>query len=237
MSTIQGIINKSVVNAEQQFERLGYVSTNFANYNTPGYRSIRFEQVLNENGYLSGVERTNHAPGAIQRTENELDVAIDGKGFIPVTSPEGDVAYTRCGSFRVNKDGYLMTNDNHLVGDGIQLPVNYKSLVIHSNGKVEIIKDESLESEVIGHIPIVDFKNPEGLKKGDNNKYYLTAESGEPVLIKEHSRLKQGNIETTNIDLYNEINTVLRLNASLLASFKVMKTINQMYTNALQLTQ
>lgn len=237
MTTLQGIINRGIVNAELQFEKMGYISTNVANYNTNGYKSVRFEQMLNEAGYLSGIERTDFSQGAIQRTERDFDVAIDGTGFIPVTSPTGDVTYTREGSFKVDKDGYIITNDGYLVGDGIQVPVNYDNIAIKENGDVEIYSNDGTQREYLGNIPLVNFKNPEGLKKSDNNKYYLTAESGEPVLIKNHTRFRQGNIEVTNIDILNEVNSILRLNASMLASFKVMQTINDMYSKALQLNQ
>jgi flagellar basal-body rod protein FlgG len=216
---------------------MGYVSTNVSNYNTNGYKAVRFEQMLDENGYLSGVERTDFSQGAIQRTARDFDVAIDGTGFIPVTSPNGDVTYTREGSFRVDKDGYLITNDGYLVGDGIQIPVVYDNLAIKSDGTVEIFSNDGTQRETLGNIPLVNFQNPEGLKKSDNNKYYLTAESGEPVLIKNHTKFKQGSIEVTNIDMINEVNTILRLNASMLASFKVMQTINDMYSKAIQLNQ
>lgn len=237
MTTIHGIINRGIVNAELQFEKMGYVSTNVSNYNTNGYKAVRFEQMLDENGYLSGVERTDFSPGAIQRTARDYDVAIDGVGFIPVTSPTGDVTYTREGSFKVDKDGYLITNDGYIVGDGIQVPINYDNIAIKSNGDVEIYSNDGTEREYLGTIPLVNFQNPEGLKKSDNNKYYLTAESGEPVLVKNHTKFKQGSIEVTNIDMVNEVNTILRLNASMLASFKVMQTVNDMYSKALQLGQ
>ena len=237
MTTIQGIINKGVVNSELQFEKMGYVSTNFSNYSTNGYKAVRFEQMLGENGYLTGVERTDFSPAAIQRTGRELDIAIDGMGFIPVTSPTGDVTYTREGSLKVDKNGYIVTNDGYLVGDGIQLPVTYDNLEIKPNGDVEVFSDDTNYRETLGNIPIVNFQNPEGLKKADNNKYYLTVESGEPVLLKNHSRMKQGYLEGTNIDVMADVNAMLRLNASMLASFKVMQTVNDMYSKALQLNQ
>ena len=237
MTTIQGIINKGVVNSELQFEKMGYVSTNFSNYSTNGYKAVRFEQMLGENGYLTGVERTDFSPAAIQRTGRELDIAIDGMGFIPVTSPTGDVTYTREGSLKVDKNGYIVTNDGYLVGDGIQLPVTYDNLEIKPNGDVEVFSDDTNYRETLGNIPIVNFQNPEGLKKADNNKYYLTVESGEPVLLKNHSRMKQGYLEGTNIDVMADVNAMLRLNASMLASFKVMQTINKMYDQAIQLGQ
>ena len=237
MTTLSGIINKGIINAEVQYKKMAYVATNAANYNTNGYRTVRFEQILDENGILTGVERTDFSPGSIQRTSRELDVAINGQGFIPVTSANGDVVYTREGVFKLNKDGFIVTNDNYLVGDGIQVPTNYDNLRIDKDGTVEIFSNDTNEKEVIGKIPLVNFLNPEGLKRADNNKYYLTAESGEPVLLKNHDRFKQGSLETTNIDLRDEINTMLRLNASMLASFKIMQTINDMYQKTIRLAQ
>ena len=237
MTTLHGIINRGIVNAELQFEKMGYISSNVSNYNTNGYKSVRFEQMLSESGYLSGIERTDFSQGAIQRTARDFDVAIDGVGFIPVTSPTGDVTYTREGSFMVNQDGYLITNDGYLVGDGIQIPVNYDNFAIRANGEVEVFSNDGTERETLGVIPLVNFQNPEGLKKSDNNKFYLTAESGEPVLLKNHNRIKQGSLEVTNIDILGEVNSILRLNASMLASFKVMETINDMYSKTLQLNQ
>ena len=237
MATLQGIINRGIVNAELQFEKMGYISSNVSNYNTNGYKAVRFEQMLSESGYLSGIERTDFTQGAVQRTARDFDLAIEGSGFIPVTSPTGDVTYTREGSFMVNKDGFLITNDGYLVGDGIQIPVNYDNFAIRPNGEVEVYSNDGTERETLGVIPLVNFQNPEGLKKADNNKYYLTAESGEPVLIKKHERFNQGSLEVTNIDILGEVNSILRLNASMLASFKVMETINDMYSKTLQLNQ
>ncbi len=237
MATLQGIINRGIINSELQFEKMGYISTNVSNYNTYGYKNVRFEQMLDEQGYLTGIERTDYSQGALQRTEREFDVAIDGPGFIPVTSKTGDVVYTREGSLKLDKDGYLITNDGYLIGDGIQIPVNYENLSISSNGDVEVFSNDGMNREYLGTIPLVNFKNPEGLKKTDNNKYYLTAESGEPILQKDHKKFKQGNIEMTNIDMMNEVNQIMRLNASMLASFKVMKTVNEMYSQTIQLNQ
>ena len=237
MTTLHGIINRGIVNAELQFEKMGYISSNVSNYNTNGYKAVRFEQMLSESGYLSGIERTDFTQGAIQRTARDFDLAIDGTGFIPVTSSTGEVTYTREGSFMVNQDGFLITNDGYLVGDGIQIPVNYDNFAIRANGDVEVFSNDGTERETLGVIPLVNFQNPEGLKKADNNKYYLTAESGEPVLIKNHERFKQGSLEVTNIDILGEVNSILRLNASMLASFKVMETINDMYSKTLQLNQ
>ena len=79
MTTLQGIINRGIVNVELQFEKMGYISTNVANYNTNGYKTVRFEQMLSETGYLTGVERTDFSQGAIQRTERDFGEDRQGR--------------------------------------------------------------------------------------------------------------------------------------------------------------
>ena len=100
MYSMQGIVRKSVNNVTTQFEKLGYVANNLANMNTRGYKSVSFEQMLTEDGYLIGAIRSDYKQGSVQVTSNPYDVAINGVGFIPVVSSEGQVAYTRDGAFK-----------------------------------------------------------------------------------------------------------------------------------------
>lgn len=237
MSSFQGLIRRTVLNTNTQFDRLGYVANNVANFNTTGYKAVRFEQVLDENGYLNGAVRTNYAPGSILQTQQVLDVAVDGTGFIPVTSKTGDVTYTREGSFKLDKNGYIITNDNCLVGDGIKIPANYSDLRIKPNGDVAIVPVEGEHEKIVGTIPLVNFQNPEGLKSTDNNKYLVTKDSGEPILLKNHKRFVQGSLERSNVNVFNQVNDVMRLNASMLASFKLMKAIDDMYNKSINIKQ
>lgn len=237
MASFQGLIRRNIINTNAQFERLGYVSSNVSNYNTTGYRAVRFEQVLDENGYLDGVVRRDFQPGASLRTDQTFDVAITGTGFIPVTSKTGDVTYTRDGSFKLDREGYLITNDNCLVGDGIKIPANYNDVRIKPNGEVTVISENGDPEKKIGTIPLVNFQNPEGLKATDNNKYIATNDSGEPVLVTNHQYIRQGALERPNINMYDQVNDVMRLNASMLASFKLMKTVDDMYNKAINMKQ
>lgn len=136
MQNLQGIIRRSTNNVTNQWERLGYIANDLANCNTIGYKGIRFEQMLQADGYLTGAVRTNYEQGSIRVTSNPFDVAIDGAGFIPVFSKNGEVAYTRDGSFKQGKDGYLMTNDDWIVGNGIKIPSNCYKFQIKPNGDV-----------------------------------------------------------------------------------------------------
>lgn len=237
MTTLQGLIRRGIINTNVQFERLGYISSNIGNLNTNAYKSVRFEQVLDENGYLDGEVRYDYKQGSFMRTERPLDVCLTGPGFIPVTSENGDVQYTRDGSFKLDKDGYIITNDGYLVGDGIKVPVNHEGLRIKENGTVIIIEKGHTQETVLGKIPVVQFQNPEGLKGVENNKVIATEQSGQPQLLKDHAYIAQGGLERSNTDYIGNINEVLRLNSSMIAGTRLIKVIDDMYQKSINLTQ
>ena len=237
MYNLQGLIRRNIVNANAQFEKLGYVTSNVSNYSTNAYKPVRFESMLDEDGYLSGELRTDFSQGSLRLTHRPLDIGIDGVGFIPVTSENGEVTYTRDGSLKVDKDGYLITNDGHIVGDGIKLPVNYYRIYIQKKGDVQCVYENGGKPEVIGRIPLVNFPNPEGLKLANGNKYIATQESGEPVLMKSQESIQQGYLEMSNTNVYDSVNDVLRLNASMIASAKLMKVVDDMYYKAINLDE
>ena len=237
MISLQAIIRRGVNNATSQFDRLGYVANNLANYNTNGYKSVRFEQMLKEDGYLNGALRTDYAQGSVRITSNPYDVAIQGVGFIPVVSPDGEVAYTRDGAFKQGKDGYLVTNDDWLVGEGIKIPTNCYKFEIKPNGEVYAYDNATAGGRKLGTIPIIRFDNPEGLEQADMNKMVPTADSGEPMLVKEHECFAQNNLENSNVNIYNNVNEMLRLNASMLASMRMMKVVDDMYNKAINIRE
>lgn len=237
MHNLQGIIRKSTNNVLNQWDRLGYVANDLANYNTHGYKSVRFEQMLNEDGYLTGAIRTDHKTGSIQVTSNPYDVAITGPGFIPVISPTGEVQYTRDGGFKQGKDGYLVTNDDWVVGEGIKLPTNCYKFTIKPNG--DVIAHDAVDSpgKKLGNIPLVQFDNPEGLEQGSLNKLKATIDSGDAKLVKNHEYFAQNNIENSNININDSVASMLRLNASMLASTRMMKVVDDMYNKSINIRE
>lgn len=237
MKNIQGIVTKSINNALTQFERLGYVGDNFANYSTNGYKSVRFEQMLSEDGYLTGAIRTDYAQGSVQITSNPYDIAITGDGFIPATSPTGEVQYTRDGSLKINKEGYLVSNDDWLIGAGIKIPSNTYKITIKKDGTITSMDSSQAPEKKIGVIPLVQFRNSEGLKQGDNNKLIPTEESGQPKLVKDHDYIAQYSLERSNTNVWNSASEILRLNASMIASMRMAKVIDSMYNKSINLRQ
>lgn len=237
MKNLQGIIRKNTNNVLNQWEKLGFVANNLANYNTRGYKGVRFEQMLKEDGYLTGAIRTDYSQGSIQITSNPYDIAINGQGYIPVFSKTGEVAYTRDGALKQGLDGYLVTSDDWIVGNGIKIPTNCYKFEIKPNGDVYSYDKAQGKGKKIGNIPLVRFANPEGLEQADMNKLRPTEESGEAVLVKDHNCIVQNNLENSNVSIMDSVSDMLRLNASMLASTRMMKVVDDMYNKSINIRE
>lgn len=234
---LQGLIRKSTLNVLTQYEKLGYSSENFANLNTNGYKAVKFEEVLNQHGFTEGVVRTNTKEGSFQITENPLDIAIKGSGYIPVTNTAGEIKYTRDGQFMLNKEGLLITTIGDIVGPGIKISADNAKVEIKPDGKVLTYKELTSEPVCVGEIPLVMFDNPEGLKEVGGNKYEVTEKSGEARLQLGHNKIAQYGVERSNVDVFGEVNEILRLNAQMLAQTSLMTVVDKMYEKAINLKQ
>ena len=236
MYSMQAVIRKNINNTTMQLERLGHISNNMANYSTVAYKSNQFEQLIRDDGCIDGAIRTNVAKGSIRVTANPYDIAIDGEGYIPVVSEDGEIQYTRDGSFKKGLGGYLVTSDDWMVGDGIKIPANSYKFEIRPNGDVYNYDKAGSLPEKIGTIPIVQFDCPEALEQGHNNKMVIT-ESGNPVIVKADQNIRQHALEVSNTNLYDEINNMMRMNTSVIASMNLMKIADQMYSRAITLRE
>ncbi len=237
MYNLQGIISKGTNNALVQFERFGQIANNLANVQTTGYTNVTFEQILKEDGYLTGAVKTNYTQGSIRITSDPYDVAIDGAGYIPVTSETGEVQYTRDGAFKQGKNGYLVTRDGWMVGEGIQIPTNCFKFEIKKNGEVFAYDERGDKPKKIGTIPLVRFDNPAGMEMADMNRLKPTDEAGEARLVKNHDCFRQNNLEMSNVSIYRSATDMLRLNASMLASMQMLKLADNMYNKAINIRE
>lgn len=238
MYSFQAIIRRNVSNVTHQFEKLGYVGNNLANYNTKGYKTVNFEQMLTEDGYLTGAIRSDYAQGSVMITSNPYDVAINGTGFIPVVSEDGEVAFTRDGAFKQGKNGYLVTEDDWIVGEGIKIPANCFKFEIKPNGEVYAYDtNQSISGKKLGTIPLVRFASQENLKSIGMNKLQATEESGEAMLVKDHDCFAQNNLENSNTNIYTGVSDMLRLNASMIAGMRMMKVVDDMYNKSINIRE
>ena len=237
MYSLQAVIRKSINNATSQFERLGTVGTNLANLNTNGYKAVRFEEMLHEDGYVSSEMRTDYKSGSIRITSNPNDIAIKEAGFFPVISEAGEIAYTRDGALKIGKGGYLMTSDNWIVGNGIKIPTNCYKMTIKPNGDVMGFDFAGDTPEKLGNIPIVRFDCQEGLQSKGSNKLVPTEESGQPKLVLGHDFIQQNCLENSNANVHASVNEMLRLNASMLASMRMIKVVDDMYNKSINIRE
>ena len=237
MYNMQAVVRKSINNATMQFERLGYVANNLANYNTAAYKTSSFEQFMREDGMIDGAIRRNTLQGSIRTSKNPFDIAISGEGYIPVVSEDGEIQYTRDGALKIGKNGYLVTVDDWMVGDGIKIPPNSYKIEIKPNGDVINYDNKGSLPEKIGTIPIVQFDNPEALEQGHNNKVVYNDETGMPKLVKDPESIRQYATEVSNVNVYDELNDLMRLNTSMIASLNLMKVADDMYNKAINIRE
>ena len=237
MYNMQAVVRKSINNATMQFEKLGYVANNLANYNTAAYKTSSFEQILREDGLVDGAIRRNVLQGSIRTSKNPYDIAISGEGYIPVVSPDGEVQYTRDGAFKRGANGYLVTVDDWMVGDGIKIPANSYRFEIKPNGDVINYDDKGSLPEKIGTIPIVRFDNPEAMEQGHNNKLVCNDLTGQPKIVKDEQNIRQYATEVSNVNIYDELNDLMRLNTSMIASMNLMKVADDMYSKAINIRE
>lgn len=234
---LDAILKQAADVSTLHFEYLDYVSRNLSNMNTYGYKGYRFQMYITPEQTVQTMAPKDMAPGTNMITKRELDVAVDGQGFIQITRPDGQSAYTRFGSLEVNNQGYLVTPYGDMIGTGIKLPTNYEKVRIERDGTVKLTDKPGDTPRTMGKIPMVNFPNPAGLRNIGYNAYVETAESGTPVRAAEDTELHQGYLERSNVDVQYSVNEILRLNAGALTNLRIVKFIDQLYQEAVNLRQ
>ena len=180
------------------------IADNLANVNTTGYKTEmpEFQTLIYQNGiqpggqstgqtvYPSGLElgtgvqvagiKDVETQGALTTTNNPTDLAINGSGYFQILQPDGQIAYTRDGSFQPNQNGQLVNADGYQVIPNITIPANAKSVTIGLDGTVSVITPGSNVSTQIGQLQLANFINPQGLQPLGNNLYANTTASGNP---------------------------------------------------------
>ncbi|MFB0995446.1 MAG: flagellar basal-body rod protein FlgG [Porticoccaceae bacterium] len=224
-------IAKTGLTAQQT--RMQVISNNLANVNTTGFKKDRavFEDLLYQNivpaggqtdaqsqaptGLMLGTgtrvlaTEKLHGQGNAINTENALDLAITGEGFLSVTQPDGTIAYTRDGSLKLSATGQLVTSGGQTIQPAITIPQNAESITIGRNGVVTAELSNGGGSSQVGQINLSLFVNNAGLKPIGRNLYASTDASGTPIngLPGENGAgiLIQGSLEASNVNVVEEM--------------------------------
>ena len=217
--------------AQQRYVEI--ISNNLSNINTTGFKKVRpeFQDLLYEtlrpagNVARSGVEPLNEvqigsgtelvstkklfSQGDVQATNNQLDLAINGEGFFIMRKADNSYAYTRDGSFQLNKNGDIVNSQGLMLEPGFNVPSDSIEIQIAADGIVSVLPEGSTEFQTLGQLDLARFINPSGLKSIGNNMYVETPASGNAIFDQPGNintgEIVQSHLETSNVDIVEEM--------------------------------
>ncbi len=247
-------VAKSGLDAQQT--RMAVISNNLANVNTTGFKKSRaiFEDLVYQNIRQVGAQSSQntqlpsglqlgtgvrtvateklHTQGNIQQTENSLDVAVNGRGFLQILMPNGDVNYTRDGSLKLDSTGQLVTSSGLPLEPAITIPNDALSVTIGRDGTVSVLQPGNATPAQVGQIQTADFVNATGLEPIGENLYRESVSSGAPVLgtpgEQEYGPLLQGSLETSNVNVVEELVNMIETQRAYEMNSKAISTTDQM---------
>ncbi len=240
------------------------ISNNIANMTTTGYKKQRaaFQDLMYQNinrpgatssdagttvpsglqvglGVKGGAVYRMHSQGTTLQTNNELDLAILGRGMFQITMPDGTFSYTRDGTFQINENGELVTVQGYLVSPGITIPNDAVSIDINREGQVLASIQGQVAVQDLGQIQVFDFINQAGLEAMGGNLYTETTASGTPITgiasQGQFGGIEQGSLEQSNVDVVSEITALITAQRSYEMNSKVISTSDEMLRSVSQL--
>ena len=231
-------------------------ANNIANVNTIGFKKSRAEfadlmyQVMQYAGTSTsdttksatgieiglGVRPTAinkvFSEGSLKQTENELDLAITGRGFFKLELPDGTEVYSRNGAFKIDADGVMVNSDGYKLIPEIVIPPDATSLSIGSDGTVTVIQPGQTQATQIGQITTTNYINPAGLHSLGDNLYIETDSSGQPIEgtpgLDGLGILRQGFVELSNVELVVELTDLITGQRAYDSNSKVITTSDEM---------
>ncbi len=241
---------------EAQRLNIDVVSNNLANVNTNGFKKSRadFQELLYQGIRAPGASSGDGTevptgiqvgmgvkPAAVQKmfqqgdfasTGNPLDMVIEGDGFFQVSTPDGDIAYTRAGAFKLDSSGNIVNSDGYQMEPAITLPSDTLDITISSDGTVSVLQPGSVTPSQVGQIEIASFVNPGGLQALGKNLFMPSGSSGAATTGTPNSEgrgsINQGFLELSNVNIVEEmVNMIVSQRAYELNS-KVVQTSDEM---------
>ena len=237
--------------------RVETISNNLANMSTTGYNARRAEfsdlhyQQLARAGSVSASDGTvlptgvqlglgvrpaavsmQLAQGSLSVTGGDLDVAIEGKGFLEVTLPSGQAAYTRDGGLKRTGEGLIVTSDGFPVAPEIVIPEDARSISINASGEVFAYFDGNIAAQLLGQFTMSGFRNAKGLEAIGGNLFVETEASGAALVstpgLNGLGTLRQGYLEDSSVDAVREITELIEAQRGYEMNAKVISAADQM---------
>ena len=256
---IRALFNAATGMKAQQL-RIDVTSNNLANVNTTGFKRSRaeFEDLLYQTMRIPGAESSQQevVPNGLQvgqgvrvvgtardlangeaiSTNVPTDMMIRGAGFFPVVQPDGELAFTRDGSFRLNQEGQLVNVDGLPLQPAIVVPQDTVQLTIDDDGTVTALRPGRTNADVVGQIQLARFSNPGGLRALGGNLYAPTRSSGDPQLLNPGTdgagNVTQGFLEGSNVAVVNEMVDLIVSQRAYDMNSKVVQAADEMLKSA-----
>ena len=254
-------ISKTGLDAQQT--QMDVISNNLANVNTAGFKRSRavFEDLLYQTMRQPGAQSSQQTQlptglqigtgvrpvaaeriftqGNLQQTNNEKDIAIPGAGFFQVLMPDGTAAYTRDGSFSIDSQGQIVTASGYVVQPAVTIPANAITMSIGRDGTVSVTQPGVTAPVQVGTLQLSTFINPAGLEARGENLYVETSASGSPSTNTPGSNgagtLAQGYVETSNVNVVEELVSMIQTQRAYEINSKSIQTSDQMLQRLSQL--
>lgn len=239
-----------------QQQNVDNIANNLANASTVGFKRTRleFQDLLYQNMRTPGASATSSTEipvglqiglgaraisseriflqGDFRQTENPLDLVIEGSGFFQVRQSNGELAYTRAGSFHLNAQGQIVTAGGETLEPAITIPREATSITIGTDGTVSITTPGQVNTQNVGQIQLSAFSNPAGLEALGRNLFRETSASGQASTSSPDSnglgRINQGFIENSNVNVVEELVNMISAQRAYETNSKVISAANQM---------
>jgi len=240
------------------------ISNNIANMTTSGFKRQRaaFQDLIYQNidrpgstssdaattvpsgiqmglGVRTGSVYRMHGQGALKITDNPLDLALTGEGYFQVQMPNGDISYTRDGTFQMNQNGEIVTVQGYLVDPGITIPADATSIDINASGEVSVKIPGQTASQVVGQMQLAGFANPAGLEAIGDNFFIETDASGTPNTgvagADEFGAIRQGALEQSNVNVVEEMTELIAAQRAYEMNSNIISTSDEMLQTITQL--
>jgi flagellar basal-body rod protein FlgG len=247
-------ISKTGMQAQQT--QMDVISHNLANVSTSGFKrgTAIFEDLIYQNlrqvggntaeqaelptglqiglGVRTVATARSYTQGSLQQTGNSLDVAINGGGFFQIEMPDGATAYTRDGTFQVNAQGEVVTSSGYRVLGGVTIPQDARSVTIGADGIVSVVVGNNPAPQQAGTIELATFINPAGLEPRGQNLFSESPASGNPITgtpgTEGLGQVVQGFLETSNVNVVQELVTMIQTQRAYEMNSKAIQTSDQM---------
>ncbi len=170
--------------------------------------------------------------GALKQTDNQLDIAITGRGFFKMELPDGTEVYSRNGGFKKDANGTVVNSDGYTLVPQVVIPEDATNITIGTDGIVTVVQAGQTQATQIGQINTTNFVNPSGLHSMGDNLYIETDSSGQPIEgtpgIDGLGVLRQGFVELSNVELVVELTDLITGQRAYDSNSKVITTSDEM---------